>query len=112
MAIDTRFNMCFDIWLDMPLDDLSSTGRGVLVDVDEETGQCTIELPDMTVVQRPWADVVLTEGTWLRLDGLQQKPQLNGKCGAVRSFDRAEGRYESRLCSGSVVRIKPKNVRL
>ena len=84
----------------------------MVVDVDEEAGQYTIELPDLTVVQRPQADVLLPEGTWLRLDGLQQKPQLNGQCGAVRSFDCAEGRYEIRLGSGSVVRIKPKNVRL
>ena len=82
------------------------------MDVDEEAGQYTIELPDSTVIHRSRSDVVLPEGTWLRLDGLQQKPQLNGRCGAVRSFDRASGRYEIRLSSGDVVRIKPQNVRL
>ena len=84
----------------------------MLVDVDEKAGQCSIELLDSTVIQRPWADVVLPEGTWLRLKGLQQKPQLNGQCGAVQSFDRASGRYAIRLASGDVVRIKPQNVRL
>ena len=84
----------------------------MLLDVDEEAGQYTIELPDLTVIQRPRADVVLPEGTWLRLSGLQQKPELNGQCGAVELFDRADGRYHIRLGSGDVVRIKPQNVRL
>ena len=92
--------------------ELDDTGRGVLVDVDDEAGQFTIELWDSTVIQQPWAEVVLPEGTWLRLDGLQNKPNLNGRCGAVLSFDRSSGRYEIRLGSGDVVRIKPQNVRL
>ena len=84
----------------------------MLLDVDEEAGQYTIELPDSTVIQRPRADVVLPEGAWVRLVGLQQKPELNGRCGAVLSFDRADGRYDIRLGLGDVVRIKPQNVRL
>ena len=84
----------------------------MLVNVDDKAGQCSIELLDSTVIQRPWADVVVPEGTWLRLDRLQQKPQLNGHCGAVQSFDRSSGRYEIQLGSGEVVRIKPQNVRL
>ena len=84
----------------------------MLLGVDEEAGQYTIELPDSTVIQRPRADVLLPEGTWLWLDGLQQKPELNGQCGAVQSFDRAAGRYGIKLGSGDVVRIKPQNVRL
>ena len=98
--------------LDMPLVECNTTGRGMLLDVDEEAGQYTIELPDSTVIQQSRADVVLPEGTWLRLDGLQQKPELNGQYGAVLSFDRADGRYNIRLGSGDVVRIKPQNVRL
>ena len=85
------------------------TGHGILVDMDEETGQYMIELPDSTFIQWLWADVVLPQGTWLRLDGLQQKPELNGQCGAVRSFDHAAGRYSIQLGSGDVVRIKPQN---
>ena len=100
------------MWLDMQLVKLDSAGQGMLVDVDEKAGQCSIELLDSTVIQRLWADVMLPEGTWLRLDGLQQKPQLNGHCGAVQSFDRSSGRYEIRLGSGKVVWIKPQNVRL
>ena len=92
--------------------ELDNTGQGVLVDVDNEAGQCTIELRDSTVIQRSWADVVLPEGTWLRLDGLQKKPKLNGHCGAVLSFDRSSGRYQIQLGSGDVVRVKPQNVRL
>ena len=98
--------------LDMPLVELHKTDRGMLVDVDEEAALYMIELPDSTVIHRPWADVVLPEGTWLRLDGLKQKPELNGQCGAVQSFDHAGGRYELRLGSSEVVRIKPQNVRL
>ena len=84
----------------------------MLVDVDDEARQCTIKLQDSTVIQRSWADVVLPEGTWLRLDGLQKKSKLNGHCGAVLSFDRSSSRYAVQLGSGEVVRIKPQNVRL
>ena len=98
--------------LDMPLVECNATGQGMLLDVDEEAGQYMIELLDSTVIQLSRADVVLPEGTWLRLDGLQQKPELNGQCGAVLSFDCANGRYNIRLGSGDVVRIKPQNVRL
>ena len=84
----------------------------MLVDVDEEAEQYTIELPDSTAIQQSQADVILPEGTWLRLSGLQQKPELNGQCGAVELFDHADGRYNIRLRSGDVVRIKPQNVRL
>ena len=98
--------------LDMRSVELDNAGLGVLVDVDSEAGQYTIELQDSTVIQRLWGDVVLPEGTWLRLDGLQQKPQLNGHWGAVQSFDRSSGRYEIQLGSGEAVQIKPQNVRL
>ena len=83
-----------------------------VVDVNEENGQYKIEPPDSPVIQRPRADVVMPEGTWLQLAGLQQKPELNGQYGAVELFDRADGRYHIRLGSGDVVRIKPQNVRL
>ena len=89
-----------------------NAGQGLLVDVDDEAEQCTIELRDSTVIEQPWADVSLPDGTWLRLDGLQKKPKLNGHCGAVLSFDRSSGRYQIQLGSGDVVRIKPQNVRL
>ena len=106
-----QFGMQFDKkWHAMV--SLTKTGRGILVGVDEEAGQYMIVLPDLTVIQRPRADVVLPEGTWLRLEGLQHKPQLNGQYGAVRSFDRVDGRYQICLGSGDVVRIKTQNVRL
>ena len=101
--------------------ELDDTGRGVLVDVDDEAGQFTIELWDSTVIQQPWAEVVLPEGTWLRLDGLQNKPNLNGRCGAVLSFDRSSGRYEilaqemwygsSRRMFGSCLSRRPRTKR-
>ena len=84
----------------------------MLLDVDEEAGQYTIELPDSTVIQRPHGDVLLPEGAWLQLVGLKQKPELNGQCGAVQLFDHADGRYNIQLGSGDVVRIKPQNDRL
>ena len=112
MQLDMWSGMSLDIQVDMSLVERNTTGRGMLLDVDEEAGQYTIELPDSTVIQRPRADVVMPEGTWLQLAGLQQKPELNGQCGAVQSFNRADGRYEIRLGSGDVVRIKPQNVRL
>ena len=98
--------------LDMRSVDLDNTGPGVLVDVDSEARQYTIELQDSTVIQWLWGDVMLPEGTWLRLDGLQQNLQLNGHWGAVQSFDRSSGRYKIQLGSGKVVQIKPQNVRL
>ena len=85
----------------------------MLVDVDEEAGfYTTIELPDSTASQQPRVAVVLPAGTWVRLDGPLQKPQLNGECGTLQLFDRANGRYEVQLGSARVMRIRPQNIRL
>ena len=91
---------------------LENGGEGVLVDVDEDAGLYTIELSDSTVSEHPRTAVKLPEGTWVRLDGLMQRSELNGVCGAIRSFDPATGRYAIHLSSSSTVRIKPENIRL
>ena len=69
----------------------------------------TIHMPDATKMQHQPADVVLPEGTWVRINGLVQKPELNGMCGAVLSFDHATSRYEIRTSSGELLRIKTQN---
>ena len=86
-----------------------SADRGMLVEADAEAGLYTIALLDSTTVQKPPTEVVLPNAAWVRLDGLVQKPELNGRCGAVQSFDHATGRYEIRLSSGEVLRIKSQN---
>ena len=91
---------------------LENGGEGVLVEVDEDAGSYTIELPDSTMPKHPWTAVKLPEGTWVRLDGLVQRPELNGMCGAIQSFDAATGRYAIHISSSSTVRIKPQNIRL
>ena len=79
-------------------------GEGALVDVDQDAGLYTIELPDSTMLKHPSTAVKqlkLPEGTWVRLDGLVQRPELNGMCGAIQSFDAATGRYAIHISSSS-----------
>ena len=84
---------------------------GGLIDADEEQGVYTIEVAGAAPMLLPREAVVLPAGTWVQLAGLAQKPELNGQCGAVVSFDRTSGRYEVNTGT-SKVRIKPANIRL
>eukprot|EP00966_Prymnesium_polylepis_P279381 6454421-Prymnesium_polylepis.1 len=52
----------------------------------------------------------LTPGTTVRLDGLQQRPALNGKHGVLISFDTAAGRWAVDLGGSSQIRARPANL--
>lgn len=58
------------------------------------------------------AQAMLQAGARVRVKGLKQRPELNGKVGTLHSFMEEEGRWKVRLEDGSGRKLKPENIGL
>ena len=56
------------------------------------------------------ANVVLENDTVGKISGLQAKPELNGKWGTIKSFNRDSGRYDVQFSTDKILRLKLENV--
>mmetsp|Transcript_19463 Transcript_19463/g.47007 ORF Transcript_19463/g.47007 Transcript_19463/m.47007 type:complete len:379 (-) Transcript_19463:60-1196(-) len=58
------------------------------------------------------SNVVLENGTVGQIQGLQSKPELNGKWGTIKDFNSATGRYDVQTSADSILRLKLDNIRV
>jgi hypothetical protein len=55
-------------------------------------------------------NVILEDDTVGKIDGLKSKPELNGKFGTIKKFDKAAGRYDIQLSADKILRLKLENI--
>merc|ERR1712038_2022420 len=58
------------------------------------------------------ANVILENGTVGQITGLQSKPELNGKFGTIKNWIRESNKYDVRVSSTNVIRIRVENLRV
>jgi hypothetical protein len=58
------------------------------------------------------SNVVLENGTVGQIQGLQSKPELNGKWGTIKDFNSSTGRYDVQTSADSILRLKLDNIRV
>jgi hypothetical protein len=87
--------------------------KGTIIAWNDHKGRYQVYLIDMAKVLslRP-TNVVLENGTVAHIVGLQAKPQLNGKFGTIKSWDRASNRYDVQISADQILRLKAENVRV
>ncbi len=57
--------------------------------------------------QAIWAELQLSKGAAVRIDGLKSQPTLNKTIGTVQAFNGESGRYAVRIPSGKVLLLRP-----
>jgi hypothetical protein len=57
-------------------------------------------------------NLVLEDGTVAQITGLVSKPELNGKWGTIKSWNRELQKYDVQLSADKIVRLKMENMRL
>jgi curved DNA-binding protein CbpA len=57
-------------------------------------------------------NVILDEGTVGQIFGLLSKPDLNGKWGTIKEWDRSANRYNVQLSHDKIIRVKVENIRV
>lgn len=56
------------------------------------------------------ANVILESGTVGMITGLMSKPELNGKFGTIKQFNKDSGRYDVQLSADKILRLKLENI--
>ena len=87
--------------------------RGTVIAWDESKERYNIYVMGLkrAVALKP-ANVVLDNDTVGKITGLQSKPELNGKYGTIKNFDRNSGRYDVQLSKDKILRLKLENIHL
>ena len=62
------------------------------------------------VVSLKPGNVVLENGTVARLNGLNSKPELNGKWGTIKDWIRDSNKYDVQLSASQIIRVKVENM--
>eukprot|EP00173_Palmaria_palmata_P001910 Plantae.Rhodophyta-Palmaria_palmata.ctg21426.p1 GENE.Plantae.Rhodophyta-Palmaria_palmata.ctg21426~~Plantae.Rhodophyta-Palmaria_palmata.ctg21426.p1 ORF type:complete len:223 (+),score=17.54 Plantae.Rhodophyta-Palmaria_palmata.ctg21426:65-733(+) len=57
-------------------------------------------------------NVILDQGTVGQIFGLLSKPELNGKWGTIKEWDRNANRYNVQLSRDKIIRVKVENIRV
>ena len=57
-------------------------------------------------------NVILDNGTVGQIFGLMSKPELNGKWGTIKEWDRSANRYNVQLSHDKIIRVKVENIRV
>jgi hypothetical protein len=85
--------------------------KGTIIAWDEEKERYNIYVMGlrMAVSLKP-CNVVLENDTVGKITGLQSKPELNGKWGTIKNFNRESGRYDVQLSADKILRIKIENI--
>lgn len=58
------------------------------------------------------SNVILENGTVGQISGIVAKPELNGKFGTIKSWNRESGRYDVQLSADQIIRVKMENMRV
>ena len=58
------------------------------------------------------SNVILEDGTVGQISGIVAKPELNGKWGTIKSWNRETGRYDVQLSAEKIIRVKMENIRV
>uniref|UniRef100_A0A7S3DXW8 J domain-containing protein n=1 Tax=Entomoneis paludosa TaxID=265537 RepID=A0A7S3DXW8_9STRA len=85
--------------------------KGTVVSWNEGKERYSIYIMDLSkvVLLKP-GNVVLENGTVGHIVGVVAKPELNGKSGTIKSFNRESGRYDVQLSREQILRLKLENV--
>lgn len=86
---------------------------GILLDWSPSKERYSIHIKSLSKVAslKP-ENVILANGTVGKIEGLQNKPGINGKFGTIKKWNRDSNRYDVQLSASQVIRIKPENMRV
>ena len=85
--------------------------KGTVISWNGHKERYSIYIMDLSkVVSLKPANVVLENGTVGHIIGLLSKPELNGRLGTIKSWNRESGRYDVQLSADQVLRLKLENV--
>lgn len=85
--------------------------RGTIVAWSEANARYNIHVMDIgKIVSLKPSNVILENGTVGMIVGLQSKPELNGRYGTIKDFNRSTGRYDVQLSADQILRLKLENV--
>lgn len=86
--------------------------QATVVNFDKESGRFRVQVESKKeVVSLKPDNFIMPDGTSVEIMGVQKQPQLNGRRGKIRSFDKATGRYNVQFSASDVKSMKPANVR-
>jgi len=87
--------------------------RGTIVAWSDHKERYNVHVMDIgKIVSAKPSNVVLENGTVGMITGLQSKPELNGRHGTIKNFNKETGRYDVQLSADQIVRLKLENVRV
>ena len=85
--------------------------RGTIVAWSDHKERYNIHVMDLRkIVSLKPANVILENGTVGMINGLQSKPELNGRYGTIKNFNEDSGRYDVQLSPDQILRLKLENV--
>jgi hypothetical protein len=58
------------------------------------------------------SNIILENDTVAQIQGLVSKPELNGKWGTITAWNQESGRYDVKISSAQILRLKPENMRV
>lgn len=87
--------------------------RGTIIAWNNHKERYNIYVMELSkVVSLRPSNIILDNGTVGKIQGLNAKPELNGKFGTIKAWIRESNRYDVQLSESQVVRIKVDNIRV
>lgn len=85
--------------------------RGTIIAWDEKNARYNVYIMGLAkaMALKP-ANVILENGTVGMITGLMSKPELNGKFGTIKEFNKDSGRYDVQLSASQILRLKLENI--
>ena len=85
--------------------------KGTVIAWNDSKGRYNIYIMDKSkVISLKPGNVILENGSVGHIFGLKSKPELNGKSGTIKSFNRDSGRYDVQLSRDQILRLKLENI--
>jgi len=78
---------------------------GTIIMFNPENDRYQVKLSDGVAALKP-SNVVLPNGTRVKISGLNSQPQYNGKWGQIESFDSDSGRYNVKTAGEKILALK------
>jgi len=86
---------------------------GTVITWNTATGRYNIYVMAVKhVVSLKPTNVILEEGTVGQITALNSKPELNGKWGTIKGWNKESNRYDIQLSASQIIRIKAENLRV
>jgi hypothetical protein len=87
--------------------------QGTIIAWNDHKERYSVYVMDKSkVVNLKPTNIILENGTVGMIVGLASKPELNGKYGTVKSWNRDSHRYDMQLSADSIIRVKVENIRV